>query len=90
VVSRGADGIAVHDAAGCTEVPAVPGVSGNPTGAGDAATAGLVAGLVRGLGLVDCLHIAAAAGAAAVLTPVAGEIDLAAYDRFRTTTGART
>lgn len=46
VVSRGSDGIAAHTAEHVLEVPAVPGVSGNPTGAGDAATAGLVRVLV--------------------------------------------
>jgi tagatose 6-phosphate kinase len=46
VVSRGSDGIAAHTAEHVLEVPAVPGVSGNPTGAGDAATAGLVGVLV--------------------------------------------
>ncbi|MBT1666847.1 1-phosphofructokinase family hexose kinase [Curtobacterium flaccumfaciens] len=46
VVSRGSDGIAAHTTEHVLEVPAVPGVSGNPTGAGDAATAGLVGVLV--------------------------------------------
>ncbi|PZE63385.1 1-phosphofructokinase family hexose kinase [Curtobacterium sp. MCLR17_044] len=46
VVSRGSDGIAAHTAEHVLEVPAVRGVSGNPTGAGDAATAGLVSVLV--------------------------------------------
>ncbi|MBO9058412.1 1-phosphofructokinase [Curtobacterium flaccumfaciens pv. flaccumfaciens] len=46
VVSRGSDGIAAHTAEHVLEVPAVPGISGNPTGAGDAATAGLVSVLV--------------------------------------------
>ena len=46
VVSRGTDGIAAHTTEHVLEVPAVPGVSGNPTGAGDAATAGLVSVLV--------------------------------------------
>lgn len=50
VVSRGSDGIAAHTAEHVLEVPAVPGVSGNPTGAGDAATAGLVGVLVDVLG----------------------------------------
>ncbi|MCS6588408.1 1-phosphofructokinase family hexose kinase [Curtobacterium flaccumfaciens] len=49
VVSRGSDGIAAHTAEHVLEVPAVPGVSGNPTGAGDAATAGLVSVLVDAL-----------------------------------------
>ncbi|MBT1605496.1 1-phosphofructokinase family hexose kinase [Curtobacterium flaccumfaciens] len=47
VVSRGSDGIAAHTTEHVLEVPAVPGVSGNPTGAGDAATAGLVGVLVE-------------------------------------------
>ena len=47
VVSRGSDGIAAHTAEHVLEVPAVAGVSGNPTGAGDAATAGLVGVLVE-------------------------------------------
>ncbi|MBT1582920.1 1-phosphofructokinase family hexose kinase [Curtobacterium flaccumfaciens] len=47
VVSRGSNGIAAHTAEHVLEVPAVPGVSGNPTGAGDAATAGLVGVLVE-------------------------------------------
>ncbi|MCS5506361.1 1-phosphofructokinase family hexose kinase [Curtobacterium flaccumfaciens] len=47
VVSRGSDGIAAHTAEHVLEVRAVPGVSGNPTGAGDAATAGLVGVLVE-------------------------------------------
>ncbi|WP_418516083.1 1-phosphofructokinase family hexose kinase [Curtobacterium flaccumfaciens pv. flaccumfaciens] len=47
VVSRGSDGVAAHTAEHVLEVPAVPGVSGNPTGAGDAATAGLVGVLVE-------------------------------------------
>ncbi|MBN9742221.1 1-phosphofructokinase [Amycolatopsis sp. A1MSW2902] len=82
VVSRGEDGIAAYTRAGVVAVPVVPGVRGNPTGAGDAATAGLAAAFVRGLPLHEALRHAAAAGAAAVLRPVAGEIDLSAYCRF--------
>ncbi len=73
-------------------VPAVPDVHGNPTGAGDAATAGLVLALTAPgsrptatLAPADLRHAlvaAAAYGAAAVLRPVAGEVDLAAVDRF--------
>lgn len=76
VVSRGAKGLLMATADGqrLTQV-AVPGVSGNPTGAGDAATAGLVSALAAGLGLPDALRRAAVVGAAAVLSPVAGEID---------------
>lgn len=82
VVSRGEDGIAAHTPSGVVSVPVIPGVRGNPTGAGDAATAGLAAALVHGLPLDEALRHAAAAGAAAVLRPVAGEIDLPAYRRF--------
>ncbi|MBT1621077.1 hexose kinase [Curtobacterium flaccumfaciens pv. oortii] len=96
VVSRGAHGIAAHTTDHVLEVPAVPGVSGNPTGAGDAATAGLVGALVRsgdqqGTGapftddtLLRALRSAAAHGAAAVLRPVAGEVEPADVHRFLT------
>lgn len=88
VISRGADGLTGGDAEGDHEVPAVPGISGNPTGAGDATTAGLVAALRAGDTLPDALRIAAAAGAAAVLEPIAGAIDLAAFHRFLDTPAA--
>jgi 1-phosphofructokinase family hexose kinase len=87
VVSRGADGIAAHTRAEVVEVAAVPGVTGNPTGAGDAATAGLVLALTRDTAepdLATALRTAAAFGAAAVLRPVAGEIDRDAAHRFLT------
>lgn len=85
VVSRGHEGIAAHTRTGVVEVPAVPGVTGNPTGAGDAATAGLVLALRAGADLPLALRTAAAFGAAAVLRPVAGEVDRAAVQRFLTT-----
>ncbi|MFI5614167.1 1-phosphofructokinase family hexose kinase [Amycolatopsis sp. NPDC051903] len=88
VVSRGGDGIAAHLPDAVVEVPAVPGVAGNPTGAGDAATAGLAAALVEGVPLAEALRRAAALGAAAVLCPVAGEVDLPAYHRFLDVNGA--
>jgi tagatose 6-phosphate kinase len=93
VVSRGSDGIAAHTTEHVLEVSAVPGVSGNPTGAGDAATAGLVSALVAAAHdgvapittdavLLRALRSAAAHGAAAVLQPVAGEVDPADVRRF--------
>ncbi|GHF40306.1 tagatose 6-phosphate kinase [Amycolatopsis bartoniae] len=88
VVSRGAAGMAAYTVDGVLEVPAVPGVRGNPTGAGDAATASLAAGLVAGLPLGETLRRAAALGAAAVLCPVAGEVDLLAYQDFLDSNGA--
>lgn len=82
VVSRGTEGLVATDDAGSYAVPAVTGVSGNPTGAGDAATAGLAAALLDGLPVGGALAWAAALGAAAVLRPVAGEVDLDAFHRF--------
>jgi tagatose 6-phosphate kinase len=58
-------------------------VAGNPTGAGDAAVAALAAGLVDGVPWPRRLREAVAASAAAVLHPVAGGFDPAAYRRFR-------
>jgi tagatose 6-phosphate kinase len=85
LVSRGSAGsmLVVHEGAGSPtsdgDAPiwqrGVPGVTGNPTGAGDAATAGLVFALTAGWSLPDALLSAAVVGAAAVLAPTAGEID---------------
>lgn len=82
VASRGSAGLVARDAKHNYSVPAIPGVRGNPTGAGDAATAGLATAILDGLPTERALVHAAAAGAAAVLRPVAGEIDLDAYTRF--------
>lgn len=58
-------------------------IAGNPTGAGDAAVAGLArclsVGELRGERLAAALRDAAALSAAAVATPVAGRIDPALY-----------
>jgi fructose-1-phosphate kinase PfkB-like protein len=78
VVSRGRDGLAALEADGSRHrQPAVPGVNGNPTGAGDAATAGLVAALLSDRPLEEALRWASVVGGAAVLAPVAGSIDVA-------------
>ncbi|MST48709.1 1-phosphofructokinase family hexose kinase [Mobiluncus porci] len=50
-------------------------LSGNPTGAGDAAVAGFVAGLAEGLPLDEILTRAVAWSAAAVPVEIAGKID---------------
>jgi tagatose 6-phosphate kinase len=84
VVSRGTDGLIAAGPTGGFAVAAVPGVHGNPTGAGDAATAGLAAALVEGRPVDEALARAAALGAAAVLRPIAGEVDLDAFHRFLT------
>ncbi|GHH30582.1 1-phosphofructokinase family hexose kinase [Streptomyces lanatus] len=63
---------------------AVPPASlhGNPTGAGDAAVAGLLSGLVEKLPWPDRLARAAALSAASVLAPVAGEFDRGTYEEL--------
>lgn len=76
VVSRGAEGLLTVDTAGRRhEQPGVPGVRGNPTGAGDAATAGIALAQLRDAPPEVALRWAALLGAAAVLRPAAGEVD---------------
>ncbi|MEU0176147.1 1-phosphofructokinase family hexose kinase [Streptomyces massasporeus] len=55
---------------------------GNPTGAGDAAVAGLLSGLVDRLPWPARLTRATALSAATVLAPVAGEFDRATYEEL--------
>jgi tagatose 6-phosphate kinase len=54
-------------------------VAGNPTGAGDALTAGIARGLARGEPFRSVLADALALAAAAVAEPVAGRIDESLY-----------
>lgn len=82
VVSRGAEGLVAVDRSSRWVQPAVPGVEGNPTGAGDAATAAMALVLAAGGSLPEALRAAAATGAAAVLQPVAGTVDVADVRRF--------
>lgn len=78
VVSRGSQGLTCLGQDGTRHAqPAVPGVSGNPTGAGDAATAGLVYSLDSGADLAEALRLASVMGAAAVLAPIAGDLEIA-------------
>ena len=85
VVSAGADGLIASTPDGRWAArPPVP-VSGNPTGAGDASVAALVRGLVAGTSWPERLADAVALSASAVLCPLAGDVDLAAYRRFRNT-----
>ncbi|MFH0179797.1 1-phosphofructokinase family hexose kinase [Streptomyces cacaoi] len=58
-------------------------LSGNPTGAGDACVAAIAAGQEAGSGWPDILREAVALSAAAVPCPVAGDVEAAAYHRFR-------
>jgi tagatose 6-phosphate kinase len=83
VVSLGADGLVAVTEEGELRAPAPEVVTGNPIGAGDAASAALVAGLVAGTPWPDRLADAVALSAAAVHAPVAGSFDAAAYERYR-------
>lgn len=75
VASCGPDGVVAVDRSGTWHArPARP-IDGNPTGAGDALVAGLARGLASGAPLPDVLADAVALSAAAVLHPVAGDVD---------------
>jgi tagatose 6-phosphate kinase len=85
VITDGARGMVAASNQGVWRALPVERVAGNPTGAGDACTA-VVAAAVAGSAEPDwpeVLKSAVAASAAAVLTPVAGDIDLAAYQRWQ-------
>ncbi|MFC0627997.1 1-phosphofructokinase family hexose kinase [Kribbella deserti] len=84
VITDGADGMVAAGPSGAWRALPVERVAGNPTGAGDACTA-VVAAAIAANAEVDwpeVLRAAVAASSAAVLTPVAGDIDLAAYRRW--------
>jgi tagatose 6-phosphate kinase len=85
VVSAGADGLIASTPDGRWAARPPARVSGNPTGAGDASVAALVRGLVADTSWPERLADAVALSASAVLRPLAGDVDLAAYRRFRDT-----
>lgn len=77
--SLGADGmLALAEGGGWRAAPPAR-LSGNPTGAGDSAVAGLLSGAAEGLPWPDRLARAVALSAATVLTPAAGEYSADAY-----------
>ncbi|MPY49742.1 1-phosphofructokinase [Streptomyces acidicola] len=82
VASLGPDGLLAHTAEGHWRATPPRRVSGNPTGAGDSAVAGLLSGLVERLPWPERLTRAVALSAATVLAPVAGEFDRAAYEEL--------
>ncbi|HEY2280885.1 MAG TPA: PfkB family carbohydrate kinase [Streptosporangiaceae bacterium] len=82
VVSLGPAGLYADTPAGSWRAASAPVEAANPTGAGDAVTAGLALGLVRGQPWPDRLRAAVALGAAAVLAPVAGEFHADDYRRI--------
>ncbi|GII88577.1 hypothetical protein Ssi03_65670 [Sphaerisporangium siamense] len=83
VVSMGQDGLVAVTGEGSWRARMPYAVPGNPTGAGDALVAGLARGLVRQTPWPERLRAAAALGAAAAATPVAGDVDLRIYRAVR-------
>ncbi|GAA2901855.1 1-phosphofructokinase family hexose kinase [Streptosporangium fragile] len=83
VVSRGPDGMLAGTPAGCWEALPPEILRGNPTGAGDAAAAALALALRDDTPWPSALADAVALSASAVVTPVAGEVDLATYHRLK-------
>jgi 1-phosphofructokinase family hexose kinase len=83
VVSAGGDGLMLlpSQRRGWRGRLAEP-LRGNPTGAGDAAVGALAAGLATGATAHDMVQAAVAWSAAAVLQPVAGQVDPADIDRL--------
>jgi tagatose 6-phosphate kinase len=75
IVSAGADGLVDVTATGAVVRARLPSpLTGNPTGAGDAAVAALAAGLASGRAAREALADAVAWSAAAVLHPLAGHV----------------
>ncbi|MFD9890112.1 1-phosphofructokinase family hexose kinase [Amycolatopsis sp. NPDC059027] len=81
VVSLGADGLLAVTEHGIWQATPSKTLTGNATGAGDAAVAGIALGIARGEPWPDVLRRSVALSGAAVLGPLAGDIDLAHYRR---------
>ncbi len=82
VATRGAEGMVAVTKDGAWLAKLDEPVTGNPTGAGDAAAAGVIRGLAAGESWPELLREAVAMSAAAVLEPVAGHLDVAAYEKL--------
>jgi tagatose 6-phosphate kinase len=83
VSSHGAAGLVAATAEGSWSAALATPLPGNPTGAGDACVAALARGMTAELRWPDRLIDAVALSAAAVLSPVAGEVDLDEWRRLR-------
>ncbi len=81
VVSLGADGLLAVTAAGTWRATPSRVLTGNSTGAGDAVVAALALGLCHREPWPEVLRRAVALSGAAVLGPLAGDVDLAHYHR---------
>ncbi|WP_414938480.1 1-phosphofructokinase family hexose kinase [Amycolatopsis sp. cmx-11-51] len=80
VVSLGSEGLLAVTGSGTWHAAPSTVLRGNSTGAGDAAVAALALGLSRGESWPDILRRAVALSGAAVLGPLAGDVDLAHYE----------
>jgi len=83
VATLGEDGLVAVTGDGSWHGRLARPLAGNPTGAGDAAAAALIAGLAGARTWPGIVRDAAALSAAAVLSPVAGEADPADFARLR-------
>jgi tagatose 6-phosphate kinase len=83
VVTLGEDGLAAVTPRGTWHGCLTERLSGNPTGAGDAAAAAIIAGLAAAVSWPEIVRDAVSTSAAAVLSPVAGEVTLANITRLR-------
>ena len=83
VVTLGGDGLVAVTEKGAWHGRLAQPLAGNPTGAGDAAAAALIAGLADTASWPDIVADAVALSAAAVLSPVAGEVSPADFARLR-------
>jgi tagatose 6-phosphate kinase len=82
VASLGPDGLLAITEEGCWRARPPKPLAGNPTGAGDACVAMLAIGAANGASWPNTLVKAVAVSAAAVVCPVAGEIDPGSYQHL--------
>jgi tagatose 6-phosphate kinase len=82
VASLGPEGLVAATPEGRWRATPPARLTGNPAGAGDSVSAGLLSGLVDRLSWPQTLARAVALSAATVLSPAAGEFDRAAYEEL--------
>lgn len=83
VTSLGPDGLLAATPEGAWRAAPPHALTGNPTGAGDSAVAGLLSALTEGLDWPERLARAVALSAATVHAPTAGEFDPRTYEEVR-------
>jgi tagatose 6-phosphate kinase len=83
VVTDGPRGMSAVTAEGVLHLAPPQELRGNPTGAGDAAAAAMILGLLEGTPWPERLREATALSAAAVCAPMAGSFDARVYERLR-------